>query len=92
MEAELNRRDAAAMGVRLSRAFSFFCASACCMCVQLRTVFSKGRKVLVRNEKGFFYQEGEIVKMAVRHIIKRAEAMGGLWMQDTECEGVGRDS
>lgn len=78
MEAELNSRDAAAMGVRLSRAFSFFCASACCMCVQLRTVFSKGRKVLVRNEKGFFYQEGEIVKMAVRHTATKAEKRGAV--------------
>lgn len=44
---------------------------------QLRTVFSKGRKVLVRNEKGFFYQEGEIVKMAVRSTTKKAEEGGG---------------
>jgi hypothetical protein len=41
-------------------------------------VFSKGRKVLVRNEKGFFYQEGEIVKMAVRHTRKRAEKRGAV--------------
>lgn len=56
--------------VRISRPSSFLCVCLCasvCFYDQLRTVFSKGRKVLVRHEKGFFYQEGEIVKMAVRH-------------------------
>lgn len=33
---------------------------------QSRPVYTKGRKVLVRHANGFYYQEGEIVKLAVR--------------------------